>query len=200
MTIITIRDTESVNKPTIYVKELEGEATKPTIERHLKAGLKDCFTSDDGLHEDDVSEAVYNLRHDGYTWIRERYLIEFIDLGEWIDTDGHVEGYWRHLSAARSIEGGGMNVYKVCLAKEIDRQVSEYARKMGRHRSARAHLLDGAAGLFEIASRVLDQSHGALDPEDAAKAVVSAHLKLGMDFKRTEEVTKTENFATMCGD
>ena len=81
MKIITLSDTECGGKPTAYAAVLESLGAIE-IASHVRSALEENWRYGEGVASYIASdpEMISNLRSSGFSWIRERILVEITDV------------------------------------------------------------------------------------------------------------------------
>lgn len=126
MKIITVSDTECGDKPTKYCAVIVGNAKTHELECHVRNGIRACGADPENLRAGHVlpiaADLCNDLKHNGYVWIAERFLVEITDV------DAPWQSYRRSLMfelALKCIENGMISVSERASLPEMHRGWAE---------------------------------------------------------------------------
>lgn len=84
MKIITVSDTECIGKPTKYCAVIVGNEKAHELECHARNGIRACGADPENFRTGHVfpraADLNHYLKHHGFVWIAERFLVEITDV------------------------------------------------------------------------------------------------------------------------
>ena len=114
-----------------------------------------------------------------------------------IDRDKCRVSFSRHIEKALEIEHDGMDVYSVCLAKEIRKACELEKLENKKSKQVATKIDDDEPIIFTAAMDIMGKSLGAMSPENLARSFLSAYMKMGMSVSKAVVIAHTPGFTVI---
>lgn len=107
-----------------------------------------------------------------------------------------MKNFCEVIDAVEKLEDDGVDVYSLCIAKELSEHIRVAKRKFCRTKELKAKADNDIKDLYILSVKTYDASCGASTIKDVVQGIVSAYFDCGMNVELVYDISKSHEFVS----